>query len=88
MGDISTVLWYRGLLQSLWSTGTLRDWGHKVGGGGDTEEQRRIQRDSERMAEMMSDGLSQTHALEQRCIQNSTPKLNVKFYSNLILNKN
>lgn len=32
MGDISTVLWYRGLLQSLCCTGTLRDWGREVGG--------------------------------------------------------
>lgn len=32
MGDISTVLWYRGLLQSLWSAGAPRDWGRTVGG--------------------------------------------------------
>ena len=30
MGDISTVVWYRGLLSSLWSTGALRDWGGGV----------------------------------------------------------
>lgn len=48
MGDISTVLWYRGLLQSLWSTGTPRDWGRKVGGGAQVETQRRIPRGLQR----------------------------------------
>ncbi len=37
MGDISTVLWYRGLPQSLWSTGTPRDGGGEVSGDRERE---------------------------------------------------
>lgn len=51
MGDISTVLWYRGLLQSLWSTDTPRDWGHEVGGDAGAESQTERWEESERKAD-------------------------------------